>query len=299
MRRQPSRESSTSARDGGDPSRATANYHRSHALVLRLVPFSETSYVVRLLTREFGPVSLFARGARRRSNELWGELDLGATIEAIFLWPRPQPRDDEARQGARLASDDALGTLTESTVLDARLPLRTSPERYYLANALLEWAARALPFGHVDPAAHDRATAWLDSVTLENDPIAAFVSGAVAALSAEGVLTPLDTCGWCDARQATGTPVLVAYHRVDRVFLCAACAEKASRTPGAMEGHFVAVNGGDIALLKHLAFSGQGARAVGVTGGARARILVLVRSLLAGGFDFDLRTMRYAIDAVS
>jgi hypothetical protein len=38
---------------------------------------------------------------------------------------------------------------------------------------------------------------------------------------------------------------------------------------------------------------------VGVTGGARARILVLVRSLLAGGFDFDLRTMRYAIDAVS
>ena len=49
---------------------------KSEAIVLRVVPWSETSMVVTLFTRDFGKLSAIARGARRLKSPFESALDL-------------------------------------------------------------------------------------------------------------------------------------------------------------------------------------------------------------------------------
>ena len=55
------------------------------AIVLRVVPFSETSCVTTLFTRDLGKVSCLAKGARRRKSPFEGALDLLSVCRVVFL----------------------------------------------------------------------------------------------------------------------------------------------------------------------------------------------------------------------
>ncbi len=98
---------------------------KSEAIVLRVVPWSETSMVVTLFTRDFGRVSAIAKGARRLRSPFESSLDLLAKSQIVFIQK----------------SSDALDLLTESKLVRrfrsgqiALLPLYCG---YYVAELLL------------------------------------------------------------------------------------------------------------------------------------------------------------------
>ncbi len=98
---------------------------KSEAIVLRVVPWSETSLVVTLFTRDFGKVSAIARGARRLRSPFESALDLLAKSQVVFI----------------KKSSDALDLLTEAKLIRrfrsgqvSLLPLYCG---YYVAELLL------------------------------------------------------------------------------------------------------------------------------------------------------------------
>lgn len=58
---------------------------KTTAIVLRTVPFSETSLIVTLFTREFGKVGALAKGARRPKGPFESALDLLAVCRIVFI----------------------------------------------------------------------------------------------------------------------------------------------------------------------------------------------------------------------
>lgn len=98
---------------------------KSEAIVLRVVPWSETSIVVTLFTRDFGKISAIARGARRLRSPFESSLDLLAKSQIVFIQK----------------NNDTLDLLTESKLVRrfrsgqvALLPLYCG---YYVAELLL------------------------------------------------------------------------------------------------------------------------------------------------------------------
>ena len=98
---------------------------KSEAIVLRVVPWSETSAVVTLFTRDFGKVSAIAKGARRLRSPFESSLDLLAKSHIVFIQK----------------SNDTLDLLTESKLIRrfrsgqiALLPLYCG---YYVAELML------------------------------------------------------------------------------------------------------------------------------------------------------------------
>ena len=98
---------------------------KSEAIVLRVVPWSETSMVVTLFTRDFGRISAIAKGARRLRSPFESSLDLLAKSQIVFIQK----------------ANDALDLLTESKLIRrfrsgqiALLPLYCG---YYVAELLL------------------------------------------------------------------------------------------------------------------------------------------------------------------
>src|SRR5688500_12601850 len=71
---------------------------KTTAFVLRVIDFSETSFVVSLFTRDFGKISALAKGARRPKSSFEAALDLLSVCRIVFLHK----------------STDALDLLTEA-----------------------------------------------------------------------------------------------------------------------------------------------------------------------------------------
>ena len=63
------------------------------AIVLRTVPFSETSLIVTLLTEDFGRVSAMAKGARRLRGPFEGALDLLSVAKVVVIRKRSDALD--------------------------------------------------------------------------------------------------------------------------------------------------------------------------------------------------------------
>jgi DNA repair protein RecO (recombination protein O) len=74
---------------------------KSEAIVLRAVPWSETSLVVTLWTKDFGKVSAIAKGARRIRSPFESALDLLAHSSVVFI----------------VKSGDVLDLLTEAKLI--------------------------------------------------------------------------------------------------------------------------------------------------------------------------------------
>ena len=58
----------------------------SSAVVLRTIPFSDTSLICRLFTKEKGKISIMAKGARRKKNPLSSILESGNIIHLQYIY---------------------------------------------------------------------------------------------------------------------------------------------------------------------------------------------------------------------
>jgi DNA repair protein RecO (recombination protein O) len=101
---------------------------KSEALILRVIPFRDTSKVITAYTADHGLVSLLAKGVRGAKPRFGGALELFARLDLVYY--HKESRD--------------LQLLSEATLLDPRLGLSREPVRYAYAMAVLEFLLKVL-----------------------------------------------------------------------------------------------------------------------------------------------------------
>jgi DNA repair protein RecO (recombination protein O) len=154
---------------------------KTTAIVLRTVPFSETSLIVTLFTREFGKVGALAKGARRPKGPFEAALDLLAVCRIVFI-----------RKG-----HDVLDLLTEAK-LERRFrsggrDLNRLYAGYYVAELLAELTDTHDPH----PELFDAADATLRALDGDSSPASAVLWFELATLAQVGHAPSLDSCAAC------------------------------------------------------------------------------------------------------
>jgi len=156
---------------------------KTQAIVLKLVEFSESSFVTTLFTEDFGKVGALAKGARRPKGPFEGALDLLSLVRIVLI----------------RKSSDSLDLLTE-----ARLQRRfRSSERqlarlyagYYVAELLSELTEPGDPHRELFRAA-DATLVALDQDAPVPETTLQF---ELTALREVGHLPSLDQCVVCGA----------------------------------------------------------------------------------------------------
>ncbi|MCA8981708.1 MAG: DNA repair protein RecO [Planctomycetes bacterium] len=192
------------------------------ALVLRRFPYSESSLVVRALSREHGRVHLLARGAYRMHSRYFGVLDLFDELE--LEW-RQSPRRE-------------LAELRRGDVTRRRRALREDLPRYRAAVAMLELADLGSRPGRPDPELYELLSACLDRLgDADRPPDAALVVFELGFLQNHGLAPALARCAACDRNAPpTSTDRSRAHFSAGSGGrLCASCAEE-SRAAGRRVG---------------------------------------------------------------
>ncbi len=156
------------------------------AVILHVMPYGDTSKIVRLLTRDLGLVSAIARGARRAKSPTGPRLDLFAFGEASL----------RVREGRDLSPLQAFETD------DANPALAHDVSRFAAASALAELALKCAP---AEPRAAAFAAVAGGLATLaaaaRDDVEATALAAGWALVVALGFSPTLGRCAAC------GTPV--------------------------------------------------------------------------------------------
>ncbi len=180
---------------------------KAHAIVLRLVDFSETSQVVTLFTREFGKIGALAKGAHRQKGPFDSALDLLTSARVVFL----------------RKSTGGLDLLTEAKLEHRFRPpgndLNPLFAGYYLAELLLGLTDEYDPH----PELFDIATKTLRLLSLKGEgkisPL--ILSFEMNALRLLGHLPNLKECVECG--RPIKTEGYVAFGQSSGGVLCRAC----------------------------------------------------------------------------
>jgi len=159
---------------------------KSHAIVLRVVDFSETSVVTTLFTRDFGKIGALAKGARRPKSPFEAALDLLAVCRIVFLHK----------------TSDGLDLLTEAR-LERRFRAATRDlsrlyAGYYVAELLNDLTDTGDPHPELFQAA-DQALYGLDTDQAVPSTVLWF---ELTALRLLGHLPSLEVCVGCGQRVA-------------------------------------------------------------------------------------------------
>ena len=153
------------------------------AVVLRRFDYSESSQIARLYTREFGRVSVLAKGIRRPNPDLLGPMDLGALGEAAI----------------RLKKGDALSLLTRWRTVTGWPGQRSSLEKLVASAHWCELWCEGVRDGDPDPPLFDAlvgALRALEAAPEEAVP-ALTLAGDLAWLGAAGFGPELGGCVAC------------------------------------------------------------------------------------------------------
>ena len=180
---------------------------KAHALILRLVDFSETSQIVTLFTKEYGKIGALAKGAHRQKGPFDSALDLLTRVRIVFL----------------RKSSGGLDLLTEAKLEHRFRP----PDRdltplfagYYLAELLLGLTDDYDPH----PELFESAAETLEILSYDGEKnispvILAFEMNALRLL---GHLPNLEECVECGKPIATDR--LVAFGQSSGGVLCRNC----------------------------------------------------------------------------
>ena len=174
--------------------------YRDHAVVLRTWKLGEADRIVSLHTHENGKVRGVAKGVRRTKSKF------GARLE---------PLSHVAVQLYRGKGD--LDTITQVETVDRFVSLRSSPDRFARAQAMLEAVDQVAQDREPDPELHVmlvRALRTLDG----NDSPLVVASFFLKLLAHEGVMPHLDECVSC----GEDNPI-VAFDPLEGGVLCNDC----------------------------------------------------------------------------
>ncbi|MGE0608744.1 MAG: DNA repair protein RecO [Pirellulales bacterium] len=178
---------------------------KATALVLRLVEWSETSYVVTLFTQEFGKTRGIAKGGRRLKGPFESALDLLATCRVVFL----------------RKSSDALDLLTEARLEQRFRPAGRDMARWYAGYYIAELLNELTDDYDPHPLLFDAARQALAGLRAEIPVAPLLLRFELVALRLLGHLPVLASCSECgDAVEPRGR---VAFGQLSGGVLCARC----------------------------------------------------------------------------
>ncbi|MDX8412923.1 MAG: DNA repair protein RecO [Mariprofundales bacterium] len=147
---------------------------RDQALLLRRIPFRESSLVLHLLTRDHGRIALMAKGARRANNRLRPHLTQLTPLAVRWVG------------GVR-----GMGTLTDINRGDELLP----PSHHLQGLELLALAAKLFHDG--DQHGFDESRAALHRLAQHCQPEAGVIAASWLLLQQAGLISTLDHCWHC------------------------------------------------------------------------------------------------------
>ncbi len=179
---------------------------RTQTLVLRRIPFRESSWVLHAFTREGGRTALMARGARRSGSPLAGTVEPLDLIEAVYV-----PRGGKD-----------LFTLNEASLLHGWPAVRRRLPALAAGMAMLEVLEVFLIDALPHPRLFDCAVTFLASLESGHAP-ALCLARFLCVLSGElGVPPRLGDCARCGETELGESPFYAA--SLGGV-LCPRCAE--------------------------------------------------------------------------
>jgi DNA repair protein RecO (recombination protein O) len=152
------------------------------AIVLKVTPYSETSRIVRLLTRDHGLLSALARGARRAKSPVGAGLDLFALGAAMV----------------RTKAQSDLHTLSGFDLVRGHPHVADDVARFGAASALAELALKCVPAEPHAEVFHSLADG-LDALDRAAEDVAdaAALSACWRLVVALGFEPALDRCAVC------------------------------------------------------------------------------------------------------
>lgn len=184
---------------------------KTHALVLRVSPFSRTSHVVTWLTPEFGRLATVVKGACRPKSPFLGQYDLYYTCELLFY----------ARER------NNLHIARECTPINMRTTLRTDWRASSCASYLCDIISRVSVRGHQHDI-YDLTTTALDALCADGVSPQFVFWTELKLLDCLGLSPQLTKCPAC-ARNLTGTASTeLSYDRGG--ILCHDCAPRQGKT---------------------------------------------------------------------
>ncbi len=207
----------------------------SEALVLRRIPFSDSSLVVHLFTPGSGRVAALAKGAFRFRSPHFAGLDLLDRIDADWV----------VRRG------ESMAILSSSRLLDAHRGLRRSSAALRSALYAAELVDRALPAAPL-PGLYARFVAWLESIdagAVERPAMATVLLFELGFLLDIGLRPELDRCVECERPLAR--EISVAMSASAGGALCGRCAPRG--------GDAVILSAAAVALARDLLARAAGA----------------------------------------
>lgn len=234
------------------------------ALVLRRHPYSESSLVVSVLTRQFGLVQVLARGAYRPRSRFFAVLDLFHELE--LEWAPSRTSD--------------LASLRRGELVQRRRAITDTLETYTCATSLLELTGLGARAGHRERRLFDQLGASLDALC-EPDCEANLVrvQFELAFLKLHGLFPALERCAGCAQPAAPhGRPARVGFSAGAGGRLCQSCAQQTRAT------------GGRVGTLPLDVLEVAASLAAGEATHASPEVLVRVRDFVERFLDYHLGT---------
>jgi DNA repair protein RecO (recombination protein O) len=189
---------------------------KSEALILRVIPFRDTSKIVTAYTAEHGLVSLLAKGVRAAKPRFGAALELFALADLVYY-------QKDSRE---------LQLLSQATLLEPHLGLADDPRRYAFGVAVLEFLLKVLAGQEPPGRLYPLALRTLE-VLEEADPgalLSVFRAFELKAVSFLGHRPELYACVECQGSVENG--VGMGFSALLGGVLCARCA---GSVPGTMD----------------------------------------------------------------
>ncbi len=177
---------------------------RTEAVILKTIPFGETSKIVTALTRDHGKVSLIAKGARDVKSKYGGSLELFTHVQVIFY-------ERETRD---------MQYLSDVAVIDPFLKIRDDLPLTYTALSIIEICQRAV---HGNETTKDLFDASIQSLKMieENPKRAMMALITFLALAADHLGFRLNVT--CDACQDVLAHDTLSFNIEKGCLSCEAC----------------------------------------------------------------------------
>lgn len=176
---------------------------KTEALVLRTIPFQDSSCIVKLFTREQGKISVIAKGARRLKSSLRGYLEPLNYIETIYYYK---------------ATRD-IQTLSKVDLLQALFTNTTDIESSIFGLASLELIDRVVHDHQHDAEVFDAAVQILKIMDRHSDNCRVlFIHFIISIAAILGYRLDTDYCSQCKNRLSAAI-----YHSGTGQLVCQSC----------------------------------------------------------------------------
>ena len=160
-----------------------ANIQKTMGIILKTMPFKESSLIASILTRRFGKIKVMAKGVRRPKSKICGALELFNLDEIIFY-------KRELKE---------IYTLSDASIIDHFERIREFPQKVNGAMVLCEFFDKTLPAEEVDDKSFAFLLSFLNRLqTIGESAIKSLVfCHLIKVLSGAGVRPHLENCVRC------------------------------------------------------------------------------------------------------